>query len=901
MADTSSFLLATKLYLPVQPARFVQRQHLLQRLQQWLSQGYRLTLVSAPAGYGKTMLVVEWIRQENFITAWISLDEGDNDFVRFARYLVGSLRILLPELGESCLQLLDNAQIPSVEGLLTALVNQLTESPVKKPFLMVLDDYHLIHTQAVHDAISFLVEHMPAHGHLVIITRADPPLPLARWRGRGQLNEFRLVDLRFTQAEVQTYLDMTLKLHLSPSDLDALFTRSEGWIAGLQMAAISLRDCDDVAAFLHAMSGSQRNILDYLLEEVLLHLPEKTQDFLIQTSFLERLCGPLCDAVLELSGVSQGILEGLERDNLFIIPMDDHRGWYRYHHLFADLLQTRLYQYPDTAKLADMRSRACQWYESHDFYREAIELCLRGQDYQQAARLIEQIADDMLKHGELITINRWIASLPDEHIRNRPSLCLYHAWALLWSGMPIELINASLQPLKDLEFPISDLQQARLSPLQAFLQLFKGDIEGAIQRAQSALAELPLQDTFLRSMAIIVLASAAQMQDQDDRGQGFHAQAIQESISTGNLLLSIILLSSLANLLQKEGHLEQADKKYRQALELAVDSHGNSLPIATRALVGSATIALERNQISSIAPQIQQAIKLSQSLGANVLVNVYMLMARFQTCLGQEQEAQESLDKASQQARRFDLTEMDDLSVGLYQQRLNLLQMNLPAVQNWVERRGLQGIDPQAGLLTNDFTNAHMRKYEYPILARFYLAQNHPEQALEFMNALLPHVQVARRMGLVIETLILRALALQALGRRSEALTTLTEALEQAEPEGYIRLFVDDSQALHPLLTSLLPRVADKRLANFIDQILNSSSSSGEKACTTSMLVEPLSERELEILRLLVKTSLTAGQIAQELYISVSTVRTHIKSIYGKLGVHGRLEASYCARELKLI
>jgi LuxR family maltose regulon positive regulatory protein len=900
METLSSSLLATKLYIPVQPTRFVARQPLTQRLQLWQNQGYRLTLVSAPAGYGKTMLVVDWIRKENLPAAWISLDEGDNDFVRFIHYLITSLRKLHPHLGDDSLKLLDQGQT-SVQGLLTPLINQLTDLPDGHPFLLVLDDYHLIQAQAIHDAISFLVEYFPTHGHLVLITRADPPLPLARWRGRGQLNELRLVDLRFSEAETEAYLNLMLKLRLSTTEVDTLVARSEGWIAGLQMAAASIRECDNVADFMHALSGSQRNILDYLLEEVLQHLPGKTQDFLIHTSFLDRLCGPLCDAVLGLSGMSQSYLEGLERENLFTIPLDDHRCWYRYHHLFADLLQTRLFQLVDSSRLAELRQRASQWFELQGLQNEAIELAFQAQDFRRAAALMDQIADEMLKCGELVTFKRWLSNLPPESYQDRPSLCLYHAWVLLWSGAPAEMINASLEPIKNLEAQATALQQASLLPLQAFMCMVQGDISTAVQLARAALDDLPAQYSFLRSMAMIVLASAAQLENRDDRGEGFHDMAIQEGLSSGNLLLSLSMLSSLANLLQKEGRLSQAEQKYQQAFELALDTYGQPLPIATRAMVGLASIALERNHLSGIEAQLQEAVQLSQSWATNTSVNAYLILARSQICLGKMQAAQKILDHARFHARQFDLTEMDDLSVEILQQRLNLMQNNLQAVTTWAEMRGLQGINPITGLDAGDFTNAHMRKYEYPVLARLYMSQNLFEEALELLDVLLPHVRTARRMALVIEALSLRAQVLYRLERLPEALNDLEDALRLAEPEKYVRLFVDDSPALQPLLTVLKPRLTDPGLVNFANELCNSSVSSQTHGPESIPLIEPLSARELEILRLLVQTSLSAPQIAEELYISVSTVRTHIKSIYSKLDVHGRLDAASCARKYKLI
>lgn len=896
MPARPSSLLATKLYLPPQPIGYVPRPHLVKRLQQGLEQGQQLTLISAPAGYGKTQLVVEWIRHENLPAAWVSLDTGDNDFVRFVRYLIAALQKLHPEIGDASLQLLQNAQLPSVEGLLTPLVNELTTLPASQPNLLVLDDYHLIQAQAVQDAVAFLVEYLPPQAQLVLVTRADPPLPLARWRGRGQLNEFRQADLRFTATETAVYMDMMLKLRLSPPELEMLTTRSEGWIAGLQMTTVSLHERENVAAFMQALTGSQRNILDYLLEEVLQNLPGDTQHFLISTSFLERLCGSLCDAVLDSPPESQAILENLERTNLFTIPLDDQRTWYRYHHLFADLLQTRLLQHTDATRLTTLRQRASQWYEAHGLLSDAIELALQAHDYPHAEVLIEQTADEMLGRGELVTFKRWLDLLPASSIRSHPELCMAQAWALLWSGSSFEVIAAYLQPLQDVELP-----SARLLPLQAYLALFQGEVPTAIQHASLALEQLPEKDTFHRSMAIMALAAAAQMTDDDDRGQNFHDQAIQVGLSSGNLLLSISMLSSLANLLYKEGQLGLAEQKYRQALELALDNQGHPLPVASRPLIGLASIALERSQLSGLEEQLHQAIQLSQSWGAIALVNAYMALARAQLCLGKYQAAQESLDKARHQARQFDLTDLDDLSVEIFQQRLNLQRNDLSAVKAWAERRSLTGVDPQQGLQAADFTNAHMRKYEYPILARLDLAQGLPAQALSFLDALLPHTRTARRPALVIETQLLRAQAFYALGRLPDALAALEDALRLAEPEGYIRLFLDDIRFLQPLLATLLYQMSDPGLVNFASHLISSFPATPEKSRNAFLLPEPLSPRELEVLHLLVDTSLSAEQIAERLYLSVHTVRSHIKSIYAKLGVHGRLEAASLTREMGLI
>jgi LuxR family maltose regulon positive regulatory protein len=702
--------------------------------------------------------------------------------------------------------------------------------------------------------------------------------------------------LRFSPAETADYLELALKLRLSPADLETLVTRSEGWIAGLQMAAASLHQRDDVASFMQSLTGSQRNILDYLLQEVLQRLPVGTQDFLVQTSFLERLCGSLCDAVLDHPGSGQPMLESLERANLFTIPLDDQRTWYRYHHLFADLLQTRLYQCLDAAGLNVLRLRACQWYQEHALLPEAIELALCAGDFERAATLVGQAADDTLRRGELITFRHWLERLPPGTLSTHPSLCLYQAWALLWAGSSFETILACLEPLKQ-----TDTQLPGLLPIQAVLALYQGEIDDAVQYARLALQRLPPDESFMRAMATMTLGSAAQMLNQDDRGWQLHDQAIQEGLASGNLLLSITMLTSLANQLQKEGRLGLAEEKYQQALGLARDAQGHYLSVATRPLVGLAGIAIERNQLSGIEAQLLLAAQLSQSWGSMALLFACLTLARAQVCLGKLQAAQENIDKARRQARQFDLTELDDLSVEISQARLWWVQADLESIYAWAVRRGLWEIDPQEGLQTSDFSNLRMRKYEYAVLARLYLARGKPQQALAVLDALIPYTQAVLRPALAIEALCLRSLVLNTLGWHQEAFGSLGQALQLAEPEGFVRLFLDEGPPLQVLIEQVLPRLNTARLLGFARLLLHAFSPvDAAKPAAAAVLAEPLSNRELEVLHLLVETSLSAEQIAERLYVSVHTVRSHIKSIYGKLGVHGRMEAASRARELNL-
>jgi len=881
-------LLSTKLYIPPRRAGFLSRPRLVERLNRGLES--TLILISAPPGYGKTTLVAEWIRLYDLDAAWVSLDEGDNDFVRYTRYLIAALQTLHPSIGKATRAMLELPQPRTVDSVLTPLINEIASVFTSNPVLLVLDDYHLIQNQAVHDATAFLLEHLPPHARMVIATRADPPLPVARLRGRGQVAELRLNDLRFTTDEASRYLEKNLETKLSPQEVIALTMRTEGWAAGLQMAAISLQGRDDAEEFLQAFTGSHRLILDYLVEEVLQRQPEAIQRFLTHTAILARLSGPLCDAVTGQSQ-SQSILEHLDHANLFTIPQDDQRGWYRYHRLFSDLLQVKLFQQVDAEGIHELHRRASAWFEQNNFLPEAINHSIAANDFERAAVLVEREAESLLKRGEVTTYIDWVEQIPKAQLDSHPMLSIYQAWALLWSGASVDLIQSWQGNLGD-DHPLA----YKTLPMQAFLELLQGQVSLAVDRANEALELIPPEETFLRGMAILGLSSAALTVNDTATGVEILDKAVHLGQQSGNVLLSVSMLCSLAVLYHKQGFLHKAWDSFQQALDIAVDEQRRRLPIAGRAINGLAQVALEWNDLERAEALLSEGKVLEHGLSTGENANRHMTLARLNQAQGNLGAAQEHLNRARYLAQQFVLTDIDDLTVEMAQTRLWIAEGNLAPCEAWAKQRGLLGIDPVAELETSDFVNSHLRKYEYPMLARLRLAQGQPAASLILLDPLLPKVQAMRRMNLVIETQVLRALAFEASGQTEAAVSTLVHALTLAEPEGYVRIFIGEGEAIRLLLGKIQPDSQKMRI--YIQKLL---APTGLQPPSPPPLYTDLSKRELEVLRFLVHTSLTTEEIAAELYVTAHTIRSHIKSIYSKLDVHSRLEAIERTAELGLL
>lgn len=912
-------LLATKLYIPTLNRQLVPRPRLVARLQAGLD--CKLTLLSAPAGFGKTTLLCEWIADCGLPVAWVSLDEGDNDLTRFLAYLIASLRTLDPEIGGNALAMLQSPKASPAEPVLVELVNDITSEPVNesdqrtreeingglRQMILVLDDFHSITATSIHEAIAFLLDHMPGNLHLIISGRADPALPLARLRGRGQLVELRQSDLRFRLEEVKEFLNQVMDLSLSEKDIDTLASRTEGWIAGLQMAGLSMQGRQDASAFIQAFSGTNRYILDYLVEEVLGLQSEATQNFLLRSAILERMTGPLCEAVTGQKN-GQRILESLERDNLFIVSLDDERRWYRYHQLFADLLYKQLLQvHPELAP--ELHRRASVWFRANGSLVEAVEHALLAQDHEQAAGMIADEAEAILMRAESGTLLRWLDSLPEEVVHDRPSLCAYQAWALFLDGRPWDEIKSHL-----VTADCDDLSMSgKAAALHALAAIYQGRLTQAEELSRQALQELSEDDILLRSIASWNLGMVSLSQGQDQKGINALEEVARVSQETGNLMVTVMVLCNLADVWFKRGQLHQAEAIYQRALEHAIDRQGRRLPVAGQALIGLGEIEREWNQLETATQHLSEGIQLVQNWGNIWAIEGYLSLARVQQAMGKFDAAQDSFVKAQKLAEQFDVTELDDKIVALHLARFRVDQKHFDAVIQWVDERRLrQEAVLEEGMEAEIYINYHIRIYERIVLARLMIAQGQYQKAINFLTLVIVAAQEAGRVNLMIEANILRSLAFYAQDWVDDALRAVETALSIAEEGGYIRLFVDEGQPMKELLQRVKTHGATR---NYVDVLLKAFDPQpvarilGQEPGgailqaqphESQVLVDPLSQRELQVLRYLM-TELSTPEIADELVVAVSTVRSHVKSIYSKLGVHSRFQAVEKGRELGLI
>jgi LuxR family maltose regulon positive regulatory protein len=889
-------LLTTKLFVPpLRPDR-IPRSRLLQRLDAGLpSQGNgfarKLTLVSAPAGYGKTTLLAEWVARMEHPVAWLSVDDGDDDPVRFLAYLTAALTMVprftsppdLPDPGVSG------------EATLTVLLNQAAR--LAAPVVLVLDDVHRITAPAVHDLLAFLLDNLPPTLHLVIATRADPPLPIARLRARGQLTEIRQTDLCFSHTEAAAFLRQSMALDLTPEDVAVLADRTEGWIAGLQMAAVSMRQRDDLGEFVRAFAGSHRYVMDYLMEEVLRRQPAELQTFLLQTSILDQLCGPLCDAVSspQPRGGSQSVLEHLDQANLFVTPLDDRRTWYRYHRLFADLLQRQLTQrYPEL--IPDLHRRASTWYEDEALLPESIEHALAAGDFERAANLIEQIVEPLMMRSEVMTLRKWLDALPGPVLAQRPGLSAYHAWLLLLAGEPLCQVESRIDSVRaDAGREFGQIQAAR-----ALIALFQGQADRVIPLTEAALKTLTDEGGFWHAVASW-LHSLFQIPEAALRSEDATPlkQLIQSQLATQNVFLSVMGLCNLGELRLKQGRLHEAEKRFDQALTRATDREGQRVPIAGVPLTWLGELARERNELPTAEARLTEGIERISEWGPIAAIDGYLALARLRQAQGDHPGATAALDEADRLAVLFDATEMDDHMVAMARARIAALQGDFAAVERWVESRGLQALDPDELRLDAEI-ELHLRKYELAVLALARILERRPREALPFLEPLLDHVADKGRWGLGIEALALQAAAYHLLGETGPALTRLERALARAEPEGYVQLFVEIGEPMAQLLyqaaeRDLFPEYAGRLLAAFPEPAEPTT-----VPPSTQPLIEPLSERELEVLSA-IAAGLSNQETARRLYISERTVKWHASNIYGKLQVSNRTEAVAKARSLGIL
>ncbi|MEO6890182.1 MAG: LuxR C-terminal-related transcriptional regulator [Ktedonobacteraceae bacterium] len=902
--DELDVLLATKLYLPPARPDHVDRPRLFAALAEGTR--HKLTLISAAAGFGKTALVSAWVATHPAAVAWVSLDEGDNDPTLFWKYVVASLDAIQPALSKQALPILHALPPLPIEAFLTVLINAVTT--ISRDFVLVLDEYQSIDTPAIHDALAFLLDHMPPQMHVLIASRSEPPLPLARLRVRGQLTELRTPDLRFTQEETARFLRQGARLDLSSEDILALQARTEGWIAGLHLAALSLQGGEHTQDFIAAFTGSNRYVLEYLVEEVLSRQPEHVQAFLLQTSLLERVSGPLCDALTGHTG-GQAMLEYLEEANLFLLPLDAHQSWYRYHRLFAEAMRQKL-QRTQADHVSKLYQKASFWYEQHGFFVDAVETALTGQHYAQAARLIERINAAMMRRGETATLLRWLRRLPDEVVRSSPGLCICFAWVLYLAVQfdASEVYIAYAETLPDtypdaVSRPVDKATQeaAEIAALRAVIAVSRQDIPHVIEFAQYALQYLAQENVAGRALVTWALGVASWFNDDVEAA----IVAVTESLALGQAADSVsAVLNALGDLVQlqfAQGRLHQAEKTCQQGLQF-VTKHREQLPATNSMQIAFGDLQRERNELASAAHALSQGLEQDQQIwNLGNTLRGYIALARTKQAQGDAVGAREAIDRAERVAQQSHMPHLVAI-VRAYRARILLLQGAMGAVHLWLQESNIDG----------DGTPLHhTREVEYLTLARVYIAQDKAEDALRLLARLLQAAERGKRMGSVIEILALAALAHARQGTMQDAVTALARALSYAESEGYVRVFADEGAPMAALLKRLLDQQQQGRLTyalsrDYIKHLLSAlenkkhAASAQDTQKTSQPLVEPLSQRELEVLHLIADGA-SNREIAERLVVSLGTVKKHLNNIFGKLAVKNRTQAVAEARNLGLL
>jgi LuxR family maltose regulon positive regulatory protein len=902
----AGLILQTKLFKPTLRPSLITRSHLITQLNACLGQGAqgfaaRLTLVSAPAGFGKTTLIAEWLAQLTMANcAWLSLDESDNDPVRFLSYLIAALQTAVPGIAQTAVNLLQSPEPPAAEAILTLLINDISQSD--RPIILALEDYHVITTPAVHQALAFLLDHLPPLLHLLITTRSDPPLPLSRLRAGRQMVEIRTNDLRFTLDEAGLFFNQVMGLRLSNEETAALEQRTGGWIAGLHLVALSLQGREDKAGFITSFTGNSRFIMDYLVDEVLQRRPPGTGQFLLQTAILDPLCASLCDAVTGQQD-GQANLERLEEANLFITPLDDARTWYRYHPLFAEVLQARLQQ-DQRHHVPELLRRAVTWHAGQGMIDEAVRYALAGADFEEAAHLIERVAGSMLRRGASASLLRWLDAIPEEVIRARPRLCLARGWTYIM-GPAISLERADEWIQLAIAAAAGQLLDADLggevAALQAMIAAIWGEVRRSIELSRRALESLPA-DSPWRGVMAFCLGSTLFLSGDVAAAADILEEALRLSQADGAHYIQLNAASFLADIQVFRGHLGRAMAMYQQVLAWA--DHGIPQKGALMAHGGQAHILCERNDLDAALAHVQSGVEqLEQVGGAWAALVLYRALARVQQAQGNGKEALAALDRAYQIGQSTQVSIVATQAAAL-RTRLQLAQGDRKAAEVWAANSGLSPDDPEA-------SHPGLREEEYLSFARVLIAQGRDTEALSLLDRLWQAAEAEERMGSAIVIFILQGLIMQAQGNTVRALVFLEHALILAEAEGYIRVFVDEGEPLQVLLCDFrsllltqLSTTADNRsrqLLAYTNKLLAAFPLTGIRTAPwLEPHLEPLSERELEVLRL-IATGASNRDVADTLVVAVTTVKKHVSNILSKLNTNSRTQAVAEARALGLI
>jgi LuxR family transcriptional regulator, maltose regulon positive regulatory protein len=904
MSAANTQLLVTKTRLPQLPLDWMARERLSGKLVEAFR--HRLVLVSAPAGYGKTTLVNETLRECGRPAGWVSLDAGDNNPANFWTYFIMALQSIRPAVCQPVINALRSMQPPPASWISTAIINSLSE--ITDDFILVLDDYHTIASPSIHEAVSFLVDHFPPQAHLVLITRSDPPLPLARWRVKTELSEIRAAELGFNLEEAAVFLKKNTGLTLAGSDLSALEERTEGWIAGLKMAALSLQGKKDTSAYVKEFSGSNRYILDYLAEEVLRQQPPEVNLFLLESSILERLSGPLCDAVTGRQD-SQVLLDKLETANLFITALDDERHWYRYHQLFAAILRNQLAK-TTPLKVYLLHQRASLWFEKDGHTQEAFDHALLSNDIERAASLVEAAAGDMLGRHQAVALLDYASQLPEKLLQANPWLCTSFAWAALMANKPDTLtgmlarVDTALAGDPDLLSPTSRSNLRRIRghtlSVKSFMAQARDDTSLAIQLSEEADYELPgneLDDLLARAVNSMNLTTCFQK-----KGEVARAIPYLEDLAAAGRKINyhypvLSALGALAEIEMELAHSERAAALCREAIEHATQWGGTCpLPSAAMAYVILGQLKYEQNDLAEAAENIKKGIDLGEAnYNREPVLKGFLTLARLSQAQGKPEEARKYIKLAENMGPWVNVPP-EVQQIPARQARLDLLQGNIAACRGWAAE--------QQKSLPLDKSPDYRQEFMYLTVIMARIAGGQCREIPQYLDDFILNARQQDRTTAVIEALILKALALDCLGKETDAAGSFDHALLLAEAAGYCRIFFDQGMQVTQLLRKA---AAGGKSAGYSARLLKmlvqpetqpTLQPGGAKAATG--LIEALSERESEILKL-IASGKTNKEIASRLFLAVGTVKKHTSNIFGKLGVESRTGAVARARDLGLI
>jgi LuxR family maltose regulon positive regulatory protein len=872
-------LIKTKVNIPAAPQNMVIREGLTKLVENTTTR--KVTLISAPAGFGKTTLIADWVQHQNFRTAWFAISPSDNDLNHFLRYLILSLQ-----------QAIENPELQrSLEKAISIIdiINLFTDQCIS--LTVVLDDYHWITDQQIHNEIDLFIENLPEYLHLVIATRSDPPLHLARLRARGHLNEIRAADLRFTDSETADYLSAILKNKLSIADVNALTEKTEGWIAGIQMAAISMSTQKDYRSFIKSFTGSNRFIMDFLIEEVLVSQPENIRSFLIQTAILTHFNASLCNHLLKIDNSAE-ILEQLEKENLFISPLDDERNWYRYHHLFSDLLQQRLQDEIDN-RINDLHASASQWYENNGLYSAAIDHALKAKMFEKAEKLISEIAEEKLNLSETNQLLTWIESLPSEILLQNPTLSLYYAWVLLLAGKAPAVIENHLS-----KFEAQTTIPSIANPIRAYLAAYQGKLADTNSLAQEALKNLPEDALFARSFSSWNFALATLGTGNLPESQRAFEETVQLSLRAGNLMTAVMAYCALAEIAINRGELKTAYQIFQESIHYGKGNRNQLLPITGLAYCGMGRIELEWNNRDAAKQHLEDGLALLKNWSETGMLNGLISLAYLSEINGDLKQAEELLREARHIAVHSDTTEMDDILVNANMMKFRIRQGNLDAAQEWLRSRNLVITSERDNNQNNSPGVKRKRTIEYLTAARLMIKLEQYPQAFKMLEQLEKKSLEMGMKGILIEIHILKTLAFAGQRNDRAAQKALFEALSLAKNNHYTLSFIEHHDILAPILYEIS---REGELDAYVQRLLGEIPLDPESHLPEEeRLIEPLSKREIEILGFIAE-GYSNKEIAQQTFISVPTVKRHVTNIHHKLGVKNRTQALNRARQLGII